>query len=108
MIRALTSLIAFMRAPEGTYKIRSGRIINLREHRNTILGWGYAAAAVVTFGYGVSHHPTCHYFVNEERPPLDTPSTAVKNGIGGVLWPLYWTWEIADRLAGRTPEPSKC
>ena len=70
----------------------------VRRHYSTIAIVAYAFIAIVTFGHSAA------------RKPLDCPeravycfrsdlrSHAVMSGlVAGMMWPLYWSWELADR-----------
>ncbi len=64
----------------------------------------YPLIGIYTFGYNATEHPTFQYrssYVRENEPPppfvVDSVPTAVKSGVGAILWPIYWTWEAMDK-----------
>ncbi len=93
---------------DGTYAIRKHGIVNLREHRDAILGWGYVVIALITFGYNAANHPSCSIaWRPEDVPTRSSVETGTKSAIGAAVWPAYWVWELSDKMVGRA-EPAKC
>ena len=50
----------------------------------------YVAIAVLTFGYIASGTKCDQSFM---RVQTNTECAVVSGAVGGITWPLYWTWE---------------
>lgn len=57
----------------------------------------YGFLALVTFGY-VASSGTCQDSIISSKEEC----SAIKGSMGGLLWPMYWTWEGFDILRGGT------
>lgn len=50
----------------------------------------YSALAVLTFGYIASGTKCDQSFMSVQT---NTECAVVRGVVGGITWPLYWTWE---------------
>ncbi|APD21378.1 hypothetical protein Iz_34 [Brucella phage Iz] len=50
----------------------------------------YLALAVLTFGYIASETKCEQSFMSAQT---NTECAVVRGVVGGITWPLYWTWE---------------
>ena len=57
--------------------------------------WVWVAVAFVTFATSASDRQQCLGF---ERKTDCVPSRAMNGLIAGALWPLYWSWAIAEEI----------
>lgn len=60
----------------------------------------YPLTAIVTFGWSASD-PKCRV----SGDPCDGGQRFLIGGAAAIFWPLYWSWEIADRI--RAPQKAE-
>ncbi len=63
-----------------------------------ICALAYAVVALVTFG--VSASDPAHNCPVDDEYCVQGEISAVSGLVAGLLWPLYWTWTIADAARG--------
>jgi len=90
----------------GAGDYREGRDRVWRWRRNLRIKWShfwlaYAATALYTFGHSATTYPIYEYHSYDEQQAglpqvISNERTAMKSVPAGLLWPLYWTWEVMD------------
>lgn len=70
------------------------------DERNFLIGvTAYVLAAIVTFGHAAANHVyNCKPIPGWEicSGDRETGEKAINGILSGLVWPLYWSWEVFE------------